>query len=131
MGMCCAEARARRREDVAAVEHAGSAVDDQVVAGEVFRKIGSCDDIHREPFAYPFAQQARNLDASDVLRCRGVGARFGYQYPRLFRQAVYRRRPFHKGADVALVIGEKDGEGGEQAFGRCQGTDRGEGLASR
>lgn len=48
-------------EDVFAVEHAGAALDDQVVWGQVFGVVGAAYDSHFQGFAVFFLQHPRDL----------------------------------------------------------------------
>lgn len=67
-------------EHIFASEHAGSAMNDQAVGGEVFRKIVARHHINLQSPAYAFAQHVRNLHPADILCHGSVGARFGYQH---------------------------------------------------
>ena len=66
-------------EDVFAVEHAGAALDDQVVWGQVFGVVGAAYDSHFQGFAVFFLQHPRDLFSADVFFQRCMGAAFGDQ----------------------------------------------------
>ena len=66
-------------EDVFAVEHAGAALDDQVIWGQVFGVVGAAYDSHFQGFAVFFLQHPRDLFSADVFFQWCMGAAFGDQ----------------------------------------------------
>ena len=66
-------------EDVFAVEHAGAALDDQVVWGQVFGVVGAAYDGYFQGFAVFFLQHPRDLFSADVFFQWFMGAAFGDQ----------------------------------------------------
>ncbi len=54
-------------KDVPAVEHAGPAVDDEIVSGQILREVTPGNHIDPQPLACPRAQHAGKLNPADVL----------------------------------------------------------------
>lgn len=63
-------------DDVAAVEHTGAAVDDQIIGREVLGKVVSPEEGEGESLPHPLPEQTGNFFAANVLGCRGMGAGF-------------------------------------------------------
>ena len=67
----------------AGVSHAGSAVDDEAVWGQVFREVVTGGDVNPDISVIagltgnPFPKKRRNLYAANVFRVRDMGAGFG------------------------------------------------------
>ena len=102
----------------AAVEHAAPAVNDQPVTRKVGGVVAPRNDLDFEFRAAAGGEQPRDLDASDVVVDRVVGAGFGDQHPVAVAQLRDRRGACGEAGDVALQPREEDREGGAGDFRR-------------
>jgi hypothetical protein len=64
-------------EHFSSIPHAGAAVNDEFVGGEVLREVVSLDGCKLERAANELIQPARDFDASDVVSDGMMGASFG------------------------------------------------------
>ena len=103
-------------EDVFAVEHAGTALDDQIVRGQVFGIVGAAYHGYFQGFAVFFLQHPRDFFSADVFFERCMGAAFGDQDPGIGGEVHQFFGSLFVVVQVAFVVGEEDGERGEQAF---------------
>ena len=87
---------------MAAIEHAGPAMDDQVVRGEVFWKVISSDKVEGKPLPYGLSQEPWNLFPSNIFRQRGMGAGLRNENRRALRQMRDGIGPIQEGLDVPL-----------------------------
>ena len=74
--------------DIFPVEHTGSALNNQIITGQIPGIIGSAYKVNRNAGAYPFAKHARYLFSPDILRKRRMGTALRNQNLRLFGQIV-------------------------------------------
>ena len=103
-------------EDVFAVEHAGAALDDQVIWGQVFGVVGAAYDGYFQGFAVFFLQHPRDLFSADVFFQWCMGAAFGDQDAGVSGQIQLYFSSLFVVIQVAFVVGKEDGKGGQQAF---------------
>ena len=106
------------RKHELAVEHASAAMDDQVIACQVFRKIFAGHNVHGQSLPHTLSQHAGNLFTTDVFGQWGMGARLGNEDARLLSQAINGHGAPHKETDIALVGSHQYRERGEKALGR-------------
>ena len=90
-------------QNMAAIEHAGPAMDDQVVRGEVFWKVISSDKVEGKPLPYGLSQEPWNLFPSNIFRQRGMGAGLRNENRRALRQMRDGIGPIQEGLDVPLI----------------------------
>ena len=106
------------RHHIFAVEHARAALDDEIVAGEIFREVRPAHNIHSKRLAEAFSQHPRNLFPSDVL----PSAVHGYSTPRSVswngRSARQYAPPLHIVRQIALICRKQHGKGREHALRR-------------
>ena len=69
----------RQAHDIGAVEHAGAAVDDDVEGREILGEVTARCHRHGDCIAEHLLEQARQLDAADILAQWLVGAGLGDQ----------------------------------------------------
>ena len=99
-----------------AVEHAGSAVDDQIVGSQIFREVGSRNHIDLYSLSEAFPQHVGYFYTSDIFGKWGMGAGFGNQDAGFFRQGGKGSGSLDVVINISLVLGEENGEGSQPAW---------------
>ena len=82
-------------------------MDDEIIAGKVFREISSGYNVNSEPLSYALPQHPRNLYPAYVFCGRSVCTGFGDKHTGVFSQPVQSLGPVHECGDVTFVTGEK------------------------
>lgn len=93
-------------QDMFAIEHAGSAMNNQVVAIQVLRKIISGNNVDMQLLSDTFAQHSWKFHSADVFGQWSMSTGFGYQDPGIFCQLVDDIRSFGIVVNVSLVAGK-------------------------
>ena len=111
------------------VEHTAAAVDGQRDAVKVLRKFAAGSEAELQVFFAGVAvDPRRQLHRADILALAMMGAALGDQHRIAIPQVIQRRRAPHHLFQLALVAGEKDGEGGQGNVLGHVPADRPEGL---
>lgn len=76
MGTCASSGTRNAREQIFAVEHTAAAMDNQIVGGEIVRKIRAAHHLNVHILSILFAKKIGNLHTPDILTQRGMGTRF-------------------------------------------------------
>ena len=94
-------------QDIFAIEHAGTAMDDKIDPRQILGKIPASCHGDMDAIPQPLAQKTRELDPSDILTKWPMGARLRNQDMRLRRQFADRLRRLGEVADIALMTGKQ------------------------
>ena len=103
-------------EHLRAVEHAGTAVDDEVVGAEVVGEVVARHNVDVELLSGLLTQEARNLHAANVLTDGSVRTGFGNEDVRMLREAVHHLCALSEIVDVTFSCCKEDGECGQPAL---------------
>ena len=98
------------------VEHASTAMYDEIVGGEIVGEVAARHNIDGEGLTNSSAQQPGQFHPANVLTDGSMGAGFGDEHPRLTCEAVDGPGALSEIFDVALLCGEENGEGGQPAL---------------
>ena len=115
-------------DEHAAVEHAATAVDDEVVRREILGEVSPRYMLDGERLADALAEEAGKLDGANVLALGSVGASLRNKYTASGREPTNGTCPSDKSLKVTTLGAHEDGERGESTTLGDQRLDGGKDL---